>query len=354
MAKDANLEAIARKADVAPVTVWRVLHNRPNVAQDTRAKVVAAMRDLGKPIAGKLVGLIVPDASNPFFAALAFAFEKAFADVGMHLLISSSDGRLDREIQVIERLRALGIRGLIYVPADSSPDTLLRLVADDPLACVVLDRRPPIAGNFDFVSVDSRQGTQAAVDYLRTYGHEAIGYLKGPASAASATERFDSFCAAMKLNGLALRSDWIFEGDFTLPAGRACAEKLLALPEGARPTAILAANDLMAIGLMQRVQDAGWRIPDYLSVIGFDDILWSYWTQPALTTIAQPIEMLVGESVRLLQRRIDELARNAVRRAVAEQSIKPRLIPRASVAPPRPTTSPRLELVSSPTDRPAY
>jgi DNA-binding LacI/PurR family transcriptional regulator len=307
------------------------MNNKSNVSTPTRDRVLSAMKQLGVGTpTPPLIGLIVPDSSNPYFSSICFKFEKYFEELGAHVLISSSEGRPDRELELVERFLSLQIKGLLYVPTHRSSAAFLRLVADGTLPVLVFDRKVQ-AGNFDFVAVNSRHGTLCAVDYLIAHGHRRIAYLKGLESTESARERFESFTDAMAQNRLDLVPEWQFDGDYTLSAGRACAERLLVMSKGERPTAILAANDLMAIGLMQRLQQEGWDIPSQLSVIGFDNIEWSEWVFPSLTTIAQPIPHLVREAARLLMQRVDETGPRLEPRSI---QIEPKLIPRASVAEP--------------------
>ncbi len=178
-------------------------------------------------------------------------------------------------------------------------------------------------------------GTLCAVDYLVAHRHAKIGYLRGHDGAESARERYDSFREAMARNRLESQQEWVFQGDFTCASGRSCAERLIAMAPENRPTAILAANDLMAIGLMQRLQENGWSLPRQLSVIGFDDVDWAQWTFPALTTIAQPVHKLVRAAVRLLTNRSRAInGDDAARPAPETVVIEPTLVPRASVTEP--------------------
>jgi LacI family transcriptional regulator len=330
-----TLDDIAAQAGVSAATVSRVLNNKCNVSDATRAAVLSATRILGRGMpAGVIVGLIVPDAANPFFSQLGFAFEREFETRGVHVLVSSSEGRADRELALIERFKGLGAQGLIYIAGGGRTQALLSLVAEGTLPVVVFDRRVR-AGNVDFVAVNSRHGTLCAVDYLITYGHERIAYLKGLEETETARERYESFCEAMAQNRLRVVPDWVFLGDYTVPAGRACAERLLGIPSDQRPTAILAANDLMAIGLMQRLQQEGWSLPRDLSVIGFDNIAFSEWVHPALTTISQPTQLLVREAANhLMQRIADTTHRNGDRQPPKAVELMPTLVPRASVAEP--------------------
>ncbi len=332
--KRLKFQDVAARARVSPATVSRVVHGRTNVATDTKNRVLAAMREIGFSPDMIVVGLIVPDSSNPYFSDLCFRFEHVLEDMGAHLLVSSSEGRIERELKLVQRFRDLGVQGLIYTSSGQGSDGILNLIATDPFPVLVFDRRLP-AGNLDTVMVNSRHGTLCAVDYLHTYGHERISYIKGLEGTETATERFNSFRDAMARNRLALKEDWIFEGNYTPASGRECAERLIQMSPNESPTAVLAANDLMAIGLMQRLQQDGWVLPRELSIIGFDDIGWSQWVYPALTTIAQPVDELVHEASRLLLRRIKDSESNEdPRRSPDTVQIKPKLIPRASVSSP--------------------
>jgi len=338
-----TLEDISHHARVSKATVSRVFCNKANVSEKTRTRVLEAARELGYGVPKNLIALILPDASNPFFAQLGFMFEQVLEAEGYHLLTSSSEGRVNRELELIEHFKNLSVKGVIYISSGGHSSAIPSLVADGTIPVVVFDRKIS-AGNLDFVAVDSRHGTLCAVDYLVAFGHRRIAYLKGLEGTDTAQQRFDSFCEAMTKNGLAVVDDWVFSGDYTLSAGRSCAERLIALArtllKSERPTAIMAANDMMAVGLMQRLQQEGWRLPADLSVIGFDNILWSEWVYPALTTIAQPIHQLVKVAIKLLTARIKENhdlapAAGAFCRAQPRREVlEPVLIPRASVVEP--------------------
>ena len=340
-----TFQDIADLAGVSTATVCRVIHGKETVASGTRTKVLTAMRDLGVPRQDTtLIGLIVPDSSNPYFSNLCFKFEQTLENMNAHVLISSSEGRVDREVQLIRRFHDLGVKGVVYTSTGQGSEGILNLIAEG-FPVLAFDRRIP-AGNVDTVTVNSRHGTLSAVDYLIVRNHKKIGYLKGIEGTETARERFESFQMAMNQNRLELVPEWIFDGDYTLSAGRACAERLLSMPEDSRPTAVLAANDLMALGLMQRLQQAGWLLPQQLSVIGFDNIPWGEWTYPSLTTIAQPICQLVREASSRLMRRIAEFEEDPDSRRQPESvEIKPKLIPRESVSEPwEKTSKPNLTL----------
>lgn len=333
------MAAVALQARVSNATVSRVINNQGYVKEETRERVLEAMRNISyaKP-RRNLIGLIIPDSPNPFFSQLSFTFERALEveKPRKYLLTLCSEGRADREMELIEWFKQFGIEGLIYISAGKSSETLLRLEADMRIPTVAFDRRV-FPGKLDYVAVNSRQGTLAAVDHLVAHGHKRIAYLKGKKDTETAKERFESFCDAMKRTHLDIHKDWIFDGDYTFVSGRRCAELLIKLSvnEAASPTALIAANDVMAIAAMQRLQQQGWVLPTMLSVIGFDDIEWSRWCFPALTTIRQPITQLVLETLRLLNKRIKELAEDAEPRSQPSHfEIEPILVPRDSVTKP--------------------
>jgi LacI family transcriptional regulator len=280
-----------------------------------------------------LVGLLLPDSSNPFFARVGFSFERALRESGVDVMICSSEGQDEAERSVLEQFRARRIDGLVYIPT-ARPVLLLDLL-NAPFPILVFDRKVNADG-VDFIGFNSREGTLTAVEYLVRLGHRRIGYLRGPAAVETARERFDSFTECMASLGLDIDKRFIFSGDYSAHAGRDCASQLLRLASAQRPTAMLVANDLMAIGLMQRLQQAHWRLPDDLSVIGFDDIEWSRWVHPALTTIAQPVAEIVQRGAELLMNRMKEY--RGGRAAKPEPTVEvfiPMLVTRESVGIPR-------------------
>ena len=329
-----RLEVIAQKAGVSLATVSRVLNNQPNVSEKTRERVLATLRELSPPRRQTLlIGLILPDTANQFFTEMAFELDRECERRGASLVIASSDGRADRELNLLDRFISLGVDGLLFISSGTGQsEVLLRTIASDDMPPIIAFDRG--LGGLDRVTVDSRRGTEQAVDHLVAYGHTKIGYLKGQSNTETAIERFESFQIAMTKNQLVIIDDWVFEGDYRPESGRHCAEALLALDWTQRPTAFLAANDLMAIALMQRLQEAGWKLPQDLSIIGFDDIPAASWVHPRLTTIAQPIARLVREAMNLLTQRIAQVTQGYSVNDPRVVIIEPELTPRSSVDSP--------------------
>jgi LacI family transcriptional regulator len=283
--------------------------------------------------------LLVPDLSNPFFAQVTSEFRKALNRQGIHLLVSISEGVNQVDLDLIRKLKRGGLRGLIYIPP-AEPILVLDLLDQD-FPVLVFDRYVNVPG-FDFIGYDSVSATLRAVEYLVDHGHRRIGFLKGRKGVETARERFESFIKAMRDSGLSAMDDLIYEGDYSRDSGCACAESLITREQSERPTAMLAANDLMAIGMMQRLQQANWDLPTDLSVIGFDDIEWSKHFHPALTTIAQPIGGLVARAVEILLERMAQQFQLGRKPHPTVEKFKCVLIERSSVA------MPRLSLVRNP------
>jgi LacI family transcriptional regulator len=334
MSPKPTLQRIADIVGVSPTTVHRALTGKPHVAEMTRDSVRHVALELGyKPRAGRLIGLIVPDSSNPFFSALGYGFEIEFARRGAHLMVSSSEGIAGREYELVQRFISIGATGLIYISTSSGKDSVLRLVEKQKLPAVVFDRRVKEWSDLDVVTVNNAKGIDLAVAHLANCDHTRIGFIRGLSGTATAAERQEAFEKAILRRSLPSNPSWLFPGDYQFTAGAACAEALIASKPEDRPTAIIAANDLMAIGLMSRLQKAGWKLPDELSVIGFDGIPWCEWTHPALTTVAQPIEQLVETAAQVLCAAIDRAESGGVHTAIPHE-LDPKLEVRDSVGRP--------------------
>jgi DNA-binding LacI/PurR family transcriptional regulator len=329
-----KLQAIADEAGCSVPTVSRALRGQ-RVAAANRERIIAAMQRLhfGEFVQYRL-GLILPDSRNPYFSELAFAFETELERHDAQLFVTSAENQLEREIKLVSRFLSMQVDGLIYIPTAYGSDDLLNLVVQGKLPMLVFDRSVRV-GNFDFVTVDSRIATARAIEYLIAFGHKRIGCVKGLQETHSAKERFRSYTDAMRANGLSPKDSWIIDGDFTILAGVKAAEKIIAMGETNRPTAILTANDLIAIGLMKRLHQEGWRLPEQMSIIGFDNIEWSEWTHPALTTIAQPVKELVRSASQILLERIAACkAKDDQLLLPSTYAVEPTLLTRNSVSQP--------------------
>jgi LacI family transcriptional regulator len=325
-----TLADIAKLAYSTAPTVSRVLRNEPGPSNATRTRVLAAARTLGYlGTPAGVIGLIIPDRRNPFFSGLGLIFQDLLERFGLQVVLGSSDGCAERELSLINRFRGMGLSGVLYIATGHASREVLSALETGNLPTVVLDRQVE-AGKLDFVSVDNADGIRRAVDYLAAHGHRRIGFLKGLDGTTSAAARAKGFRDSLALDRLECRDEWVWEGDYRFGAGRLCAESLMAMTD--RPTAVVAANDAMAIGLIQRLAEAGWALPHDLSITGFDNVDAAQWTYPALTTIDQRTELLARTAVDLLTARMRAL--DETPQAVRPSShviVTPTLVPRASV-----------------------
>jgi len=302
---------VAAQANVSASTVSHVINETRYVAEETRARVWEAIEALGyrpNTLARSLrrretstIGLLVPDNSNPFFAALARAIEDAGFAEGYNVILCNSDYSTKKETTYIDVLLAKQIDGLILSPSRDYPDSL-KPVLEDNLPVVVVDRH---AGDqsVDQVMVDNQQGGYLAGQYLINLGHRCIGCIAPPPeTVASAGDRIKGFRQALAEAGLELFENCIVSSDLRYTGGEAAMSQLLARKLGL--TAVFAANDLMAAGVINALRQAGLSVPHDVSVIGFDNSLQSIMMYPAITTVAQPIVELGRVAVSLLLKRI--------------------------------------------------
>jgi DNA-binding LacI/PurR family transcriptional regulator len=350
-----SYKMVASIANVSPATVSRVVHSSGRVAPGTRRRVVDAMRQAGFGLAAEnLIGLIIPDTANPYFGNLGMVFQEQFEQLGVRVLTASSEGKPDRELQLVGEFKKLGVRGLIYVSGGPPWMPVQDALSTGDLPVIVFDRH--INGeNLDFVTVDSRRGVSRAVDYLVTLGHKKIGHIKGLAGTRNCADRWEAFRETMERNDLEVVDSWVWQGDYSFGSGRASAEEMLFNCREHLPTAVFSANDLMALGFMQRLQQEGLSIPYDLSIVGFDNVGLTEWVHPRLTTVEQPVGALAYYAISFLMERIRHYADSPGSPMQARsQELEPQLIPRESTAPPRsgaaPYGGPKLVPLPRPTE----
>ena len=333
----ATMNDVARHANVSIATVSHVINGTRFVSAERVERVHAAMRELGyTPDAtarslrvGRTdtIGLVVPDNSNPFFAALARGIEEAGFEAGYTTILANSNERPDREHRYVSTLVSKRVDGLILAPSRGDHSTLTRLLQNARIPVVVVDRDAELP-NADVVLHDNEGGAYEATRYLIELGHTSIACVAGPADASSATERVNGFRKAIAEAGLAEQP--VVEADFHFTGGREATARLL--DTGAGFTAVFAANDLMAAGAMRELHSRGVSVPEDVSVIGFDDAPLAEMISPALTTMRQPLHEMAQSAVSLLLSRVTSGDGGAPVRKVLATS----LVVRDSTASPRP------------------
>ena len=331
-----TIKDVAQAASVSTATVSHVINGTRPVSDATHQRVLQAMDTLNyQPNAlarglrtkrTRLLALVIPDITNPFFTDFARGFQDAADQRDYVVIVCNTDRDLDRELRYLDMARQQQVDGLALNPAKVTAKDLMRLLRAQ--VSIVLVGSQIDDPNFDLVMVDNTRGGFDAVQYLIDLGHTQIGLVCGPRTTSSGLQRFQGYCQALEKNGLPYRDDLVAEGDFTYDGGFACMQALLS--QARRPTAVFATSDVMALGAKQAVEEAGLRIPDDISLIGFDDIPELARVRPQLTTIAQPRYPMGLETARLLLDRIEQSNPPERRKVIMEHN----LVVRESTAPP--------------------
>ncbi len=304
---------VAEHAGVSPSTVSYVVNNGPRpVSAETRAKVLQAIEALGyrpNAVARNLrrqrtstVGLILPDTSNTYFAEVAKGIESVAYDNDYTVVFCHSGYQLERELSYVDHLYSEQVAGIIIIPATSSLESLERLLKYH-IPTVSLDRY--IEG-VDVPSIVAKnfEGGYLAGQHLISLGHTRIGCIARPVDLSHAQDRINGCLTALQEAGLPHKKSWIARGGYTMENGRKAMETLLGLEDP--PTAVFCYNDMMAIGALKAAREMGFRVPEDISVVGFDDIAEASFTSPALTTINQAKFDMGQQGMKLLLSLINE------------------------------------------------
>lgn len=301
------MERVARLANVSIATVSRVLNNPERVAPATRERVHAAMRQLGysyNAIASGLsrrrtmtLGLIVPALTNPIFAESTRGVQQTAALQGYALLIGATDYDADEETRLVQIFRQHRVDGLIVT--SSHPESPALLAAQESGTPVVLTYSSRLRTSLPCVGVDNFAAAAGAVGHLLQLGHRRIAMLAGTFSQSDRSyARYQGYCAALTAYGLPADPDLLVEVPYTVEGGIAGARALLGRAEP--PTAIFCSNDILAFGAIRAALDQGLRVPQDLSIVGFDDSPMAVITNPRLTTVSQPALMMGVKACELL------------------------------------------------------
>jgi len=311
-----TLEEVARLAAVSTATVSRVVNRSPKVRPDTRKAVEKAIAHLGyvpnraaRSLVTKrtdTIALVVSESesrvfSDPFFPSIMQGISSAIADTELQLLLLLARG--EREHVKVERyIRQGHVDGVI----------LMSLHGDDPLPRAlteagiptVLSGRPRPGERLPYVDADNRGGARAATSHLLSAGRGKVGTITGPLDMTVGVDRFEGYTDALRDSGQRLRKGLVEHGDFSKEAGARAMKALLRRHPAL--DGVFVANDPMAIGALETLQALGRRVPDDVAVIGFDDVADAATTNPPLTTVRQPLEVMTEAMAELLLRRIDD------------------------------------------------
>lgn len=326
----ATIKEVAERSGVSQMTVSRVLNRRETVREATRLRVEEAISELNyrpnllaRGLAGGkslFIGLIYHNPSSSYLGELLVGALHQCRDEGHHLVIEdfSSEDMSAAALHFAGRLGGAGLDGVIVAPPMSEDDDILDALMAAQIPTVLI--APKEVSRTDIsVSMNDAEAAEAMTRHVIAHGHSRIGFIRGPENHSSARRRYGGFKSAMAKEGLPIEDGWSGQGDYTYRSGMLAAETILALPD--RPTAIFACNDDMAAGVVASAHQLGLRVPDDLSVVGFDDTIFASAIWPQLTTVRQPIADMAAGSVTLLARHIafdedaapeDQIQRNLV------------------------------------------
>ncbi|GAB5080823.1 LacI family DNA-binding transcriptional regulator [Arthrobacter sp. AD-310] len=289
-----SVRQIAKEIGVSPATVSRVLNNKAGVAEGTRETVLRAVGDRGLllPKGGNVpepfVGIIVPELENPTFGVLASAIEKRLAAYGVTALIGSSTLEGLTEMDYIATLMRRNIQGLVLVSGQhanpSADQSIYWELHRQGMPMVLVNGQVPGLA-VPTVVADEAAGAQLAVDHLAELGHERIALAGGQAYLRPSQNRLAGYCRAMRRRFGRVDDRLYTETIYSVSGGHAAARKLLS----AGTTAIITGSDLMALGAVAAVREAGLSVPADVSVVGYDDSYLASHSSPSLTTIRQPL-----------------------------------------------------------------
>lgn len=302
----ANIKDVAREAGVSVATVSRTFSGAQFVSPEVRERVITIAGRLGyRPNAvarslrtenTRTLGLVIPNVMNPFFTAVARAVEDAAMERGYSLVLGNTDEDPEKEARYIDVLLQKRVNGLIVSPARATSWYLSEVErAGVPLLFLdryVRDVDAPV------VRADGRAAVGRLVEYLLNLGHERLAVISGPPETVSGGERLGAFIRGAASRGVSVPEERIVIGDFRRQSGRRAMRELLELEEP--PTAVFVANNLMALGALQALEEAKARIPEDISFASFDDVSWFPLVNPPITAIAQPVGELGVAVARML------------------------------------------------------
>jgi len=301
-----TIKDVAKLAGVSISTASYALNNSNKVSEKTREKVLKAAKELNyipnkfaqnlKKLRTDLIALIVHEINGPFYDKLVQGILDVAHILGYNLVIfcESGHGRPSSLVFLKEKI----FNGAIIMTPVVSNDDIKELVEEN-IPLVLLDRKLEEV-NVCSVLIDNEKGAFEAVRHLIELNHRKIGFISGPPDSYDNKERYKGFVKAMEKFGLKVYEDLIIQGNFTEESGYKAMKEFISRKKGEMPTAFFSSNDEMAIGAMKALQEEGFKIPDHISIVGFDDINLAQYVQPKLTTVRRPMYELGSFSAHML------------------------------------------------------
>ncbi len=334
-----DMRDIAKIVGVSSATVSRVINGsnlvRPETANRVR-QVIEELKFFPNTNATTLkygksgtYGLIIPDITNPFFPEFLKQFEKILVKNNQEMLMATTDFHSTRLQQSVRRMLVRKVDGVALLASEIETESIEALIHNR-VPLVTMDRRKIGPGLSD-VTINNTSGMEQAIEYLKSLGHTKIGYIGGSSQRTISDHRANAFLRAMKKFELAVNHDFMRVGDYRFTGGEAAMIELIRLTD--RPTAILTANDMTAIGALRALREYGYSVPGDFSIIGFDDIELGELIYPSLTTLRLPRHQFAETFFRALEDAGKD--RNAPGK---KYTVGTSLVIRNSAGPVRPTT----------------
>jgi LacI family transcriptional regulator len=305
-----TIHDVAKRAGVAPITVSRVINNAGYISVETRQVVTAAIAELGyvpNVLARSLrskrthtLALVITDITNPFFTIIARGVEDTAGEAGYNVIFCNTDESAEKEEKYLQLLLQKQVDGILLVPANSASKSV-EFILEQGTPVVVLDRRVPING-IDVVRCDSFDGGYQLTRLLIDLGHRHIAVLNGSIDVSTSQDRLAGYKKAMEDAGLAANEQFYY-GNFNQERGYEMAKQ--AISQTPCPTALFAANNLIAIGTLWALQEMGIRVPEDIAVVSFDDLPQNLMAYPFLTAATQPAYEMSKKATELLIDRLN-------------------------------------------------
>jgi len=336
-----TIKDVAKQAGVAHSTVSRALHGSPLISEETTEHIrqiavemgyfpSAAARSL-KTNRSHALGVIVSAIDDPFFSEILQGIEEIAQGHGYSMLIAASQRDPEREQAIVQDMRERHVDGLIICSASFSAEQRRKLL-EYGIPIVMVNNQATEEYRYSIYH-DDVDGSRKVTRYLIKLGHQRIAYLGNSLSGRTTLDRLTGYRQEIDAAGLAVSAEYIYEVHGGRPEdGLAAIGHFLALPE--RPTAIFCFNDMLAIGVLNGLHKAGIHVPEDISVVGFDNIVFSAYTNPPLTTLDQPKRYIGAEAARLILSLLDPLAGKETPEQEV-QKLKGNLLVRQSTAPPK-------------------
>ncbi|GAA3120453.1 LacI family DNA-binding transcriptional regulator [Streptomyces rameus] len=331
--QSATLAEIARAAGVSAPTVSKVLNGRADVAPATRARVEELLRVHGyrrrraEASRSPLIDLVFHELESAWALEVIRGVEAVAGDAGLSVVLSESAGRLTPGRTWADQVAARRPHGVVLV-LSGLDESQRALLASRSIPFVVMDPAGDPGPDVPSIGATNWQGGLAATRHLVELGHTRIGAISGPSRMMCSRARMDGYRAALETAGLPVDPSLVAAGDFHHDAGYRLGLELLRRPD--RPTAVFAGNDLQALGLYEAARELGLRVPEDVSVVGFDDLPVARWVGPPLTTVRQPLAEMAAAAARLVL----ELGQARQERTATRVELATSLVVRSSTAGP--------------------